>query len=43
MFLERSPDDMHRRMAKEFARKEHEYEVKSHMSGQFKFLSKYGK
>lgn len=42
MFLERSPDDMHRRMAKEFARKEHAFEVNSHMSGHFKFLSKYG-
>lgn len=41
-FLELSPDDMHLRMSKEFARKEIEYKTKSHLNGSFKLLSKYG-
>jgi ribonucleoside-diphosphate reductase alpha chain len=40
--LEQSPDDMHRRMAKEFARIEVFYKEKSHLNGSFKFLSDYG-
>ncbi len=39
---EKSPDDMHRRMAREFARKEKEYLEKSSMNGNFTFLSAYG-
>ncbi|MGE0568386.1 MAG: adenosylcobalamin-dependent ribonucleoside-diphosphate reductase, partial [Bacteroidia bacterium] len=41
-FLELTPDDMHWRMAKQFARKEKEYKLKSHLNGSFKYLSKYG-
>lgn len=41
-FLELTPDDMHHRMAKQFARKEKEYQSTSHLNGNFKFLSKYG-
>ncbi|MFI5150891.1 MAG: adenosylcobalamin-dependent ribonucleoside-diphosphate reductase [Bacteroidia bacterium] len=41
--LETSPDDMHRRMAREFGRKEKAGKQKSQMNGSFKFLSKYGK
>ncbi len=41
-FLESTPDDMHWRMAKQFARKEKEYKNKSHLNGSFKCLSKYG-
>ncbi|MBI2272051.1 MAG: adenosylcobalamin-dependent ribonucleoside-diphosphate reductase [Bacteroidetes bacterium] len=41
-FLELTPDDMHLRMAKQFARKEKEYKEKSHLNGSFKYLSKYG-
>ena len=40
--MELTPDDMHRRMAREFARKELEYKEKSTMNGNFKDLSEYG-
>jgi ribonucleoside-diphosphate reductase alpha chain len=39
-FLEATPDDMHRRMAKEFARIEQKYQ--KHLNGQSKLLSVYG-
>lgn len=39
---EKTPDDMHRRMAREFARKEKEYLEKSSMNGNFAYLSEYG-
>ena len=39
-YLESTPDDMHRRMAKEFARIEVKY--KKHLNGQSKLLSAYG-
>jgi len=41
-FLELTPNDMHLRMAREFARKELEYKNKAHLNGSFKLLSKYG-
>ena len=41
-FVERNPDDMHRRMAKEFGRIEAEYKLKYNLNGSAKFLSKYG-
>lgn len=41
-FYERSPEDMHHRMAKEFSRKEKEYKQKSNLNGAFKNLSRYG-
>lgn len=41
-FLECTPDEMHWRMAKQFARKEKEYKLKSHSNASFKYLSKYG-
>lgn len=40
--VELTPDDMHLRMAKEFARKENEYKEKVHLNGSLKNLSKYG-
>jgi ribonucleoside-diphosphate reductase alpha chain len=40
--LEKTPDDMHRRMAHEFARKEKEYAEISAMNGAFTHLSQYG-
>src|ERR1700720_4569300 len=40
--MEKSPDDMHHRMAHEFARKEKEYLDHSSMNGNFAFLSEYG-
>src|SRR5579872_1911771 len=40
--LEQSPDDMHHRMAHEFARKEKEYLEHSTMNGNFAYLSDYG-
>ncbi len=40
--LEKTPDDMHRRMAHEFARKEKEYAEMSAMNGSFAHLSEYG-
>jgi ribonucleoside-diphosphate reductase alpha chain len=42
-YAELTPDDMHQRMAKEFARKETEYRNKSKLNGHFKSLSSYGK
>jgi len=41
-FVEQSPDDMHKRMAKEFARIEADYKLKYNLNGSAKFLSKYG-
>ncbi|MFT4902710.1 MAG: ribonucleoside-diphosphate reductase alpha chain [Thalassomonas sp.] len=41
-FVEKSPDDMHRRMAKEFGRIEADYKLKYNLNGSAKFLSKYG-
>src|SRR3990172_105057 len=41
-FFELTPEDMHLRMAKEFARKEKEYAQKSKLNGSFKYLSHYG-
>ena len=40
--LEKTPDDMHKRMAHEFARKEKEYAEISAMNGAFAHLSEYG-
>ncbi len=40
--LEKTPDDMHKRMAHEFARKEKEYAEISAMNGAFAQLSEYG-
>jgi len=41
-FVELTPDDMHRRMAKEFGRIEGDYKLKYSLNGSAKFLSKYG-
>ena len=41
-FVELTPDDMHLRMAKEFARKEREYSERVHLNGSMNKLSKYG-
>ena len=41
-FVELCPDDMHKRMAKEFARIEEDYKLKYNLNGSAKFLSKYG-
>ena len=41
-FVEKSPDEMHKRMAKEFARIEGEYKLKYNLNGSAKFLSQYG-
>src|SRR5437868_299088 len=41
-FAEASPDDMHRRMAREFARVEMVYKLKVHLNGSAKYLSAYG-
>ena len=41
-FVEQNPDDMHRRMAKEFGRIEADYKLKYNLNGSAKFLSKYG-
>jgi len=41
-FVELSPNDMHNRMAKEFARIEADYKLKFNLNGSAKFLSKYG-
>ncbi|MDG2264466.1 MAG: adenosylcobalamin-dependent ribonucleoside-diphosphate reductase, partial [Flavobacteriales bacterium] len=41
-FVEQSPDDMHKRMAKEFGRIEANYKLKYNLNGSAKFLSKYG-
>lgn len=40
--LEYTPEDMHLRMTKDFARKENEYQKKSKLNGSFSQLSKYG-
>ena len=41
-FVENSPDDMHNRMAKEFARIENDYTLRYDLNGGAKFLSEYG-
>ncbi len=41
-FVELSPEDMHRRMAKEFGRIEADYKLKYNLNGSSKFLSEYG-
>ena len=41
-FVDLSPNDMHNRMAKEFARIEADYKLKFNLNGSAKFLSKYG-
>ena len=41
-FVEQSPNDMHKRMAKEFGRIEANYKLKYNLNGSAKFLSKYG-
>ncbi|HET6244166.1 MAG: adenosylcobalamin-dependent ribonucleoside-diphosphate reductase [Bacteroidetes bacterium] len=41
-YLELTPEDMHRRMAREFARKESEYRDKINLNGSAKLLSAYG-
>ncbi|HIE74081.1 MAG TPA: adenosylcobalamin-dependent ribonucleoside-diphosphate reductase [Flavobacteriales bacterium] len=41
-FVESSPDDMHNRMAKEFARIENDYTLRYDLNGGAKFLSEYG-
>ena len=41
-FVEESPDDMHSRMAKEFARIENDYALRYDLNGGAKFLSEYG-
>ena len=41
-FVENSPDDMHNRMTKEFARIENDYTLRYDLNGGVKFLSEYG-
>jgi ribonucleoside-diphosphate reductase alpha chain len=41
-FVELSPDDMHKRMAREFARIENDYALRYDLNGGAKFLSEYG-
>lgn len=41
-FVEKSPNDMHKRMAKEFSRIEADYKLKYNLNGSAKFLSDYG-
>ena len=41
-FVEKNPDDMHKRMANEFGRIEADYKLKYNLNGSAKFLSKYG-
>ena len=41
-FMELNPDEMHKRLAKEFARKESEYENRGKLNGRLKKLSAYG-
>lgn len=41
-FLEKTPDEMHLRMANEFARIEKAYRDQSHLNGSFRHLSPYG-
>lgn len=40
--IELTPDDMHRRMAKEFGRIEKQYQDRTYLNGSFKYLSEYG-
>ena len=40
-FVEQSPDDMHKRMAKEFGRIEADYKLKYNLNGSAKFLSNF--
>lgn len=40
--LEKTPDDMHKRMAREFARVEEFHRSRTHLNGSFKKLSAYG-
>ncbi len=42
-FLEKTPDDMHRRMATHFFRVEKNYRDKSHLNGSARYLSAYGR
>lgn len=42
-FMELTPDDMHKRMAKEFARKENDFNKNTILNGTADFLSEYGK
>lgn len=42
LYLDKTPDDMHLRMAKEFARIEKHYKDTTYLNGSFKFLSKHG-
>lgn len=39
---ELTPDDMHRRMAREFGRIEKQYKERTYLNGSFKYLSQYG-
>ena len=41
-FVETSPDDMHKRMAKEFGRIESDYKLRYNLNGSAKYLSTYG-
>ena len=41
-FVELSPEDMHKRMAREFGRIEADYKLKYNLNGSSKFLSEYG-
>ena len=41
-FVEKTPDDMHKRMAKEFGRIQSDYKLKYNLNGSAKFLSMYG-
>ncbi len=41
-FVEQTPNDMHKRMAKEFARIENDYALRYDLNGGAKFLSEYG-
>jgi len=41
-FVEKTPDDMHKRMAQEFGRIEGDYKLKYNLNGSTKFLSVYG-
>ena len=40
--IEHTPEEMHLRMAKEFARKENDFQQASKLNGNFNSLSKYG-
>ncbi|MBX7142462.1 MAG: adenosylcobalamin-dependent ribonucleoside-diphosphate reductase [Chitinophagales bacterium] len=41
-YYELTPDDMHRRMAREFAKTEVKFSERSKLNGSFKYLSEYG-